>query len=139
MEQFAAYTHALVSMVGFGLITLVLGPLAAARKAKEGVASGASPTPDYTSATYRLERAHQNATETIGVFVAVTVAAILAGASPFWVNLFASLFFVSRLVHVYVHLNGIGAANNGPRTFVFVFGWAMCVLTALLALAAAFG
>ena len=136
MEQATAYGHAILSMAGFALIALVLNPIAAAAKSKEGVTAGGSPNPDYGSRTYRLWRAHMNATEMMGVFAAVTLSAILAGASPFWVNLFASLFFVSRLVHACVHIRGIGAETGGPRTVVFVFGWAMCILLALMAVAA---
>ena len=43
-----------------------------------------------------------NAIETSGPFIGATVAAILAGAAPFWVNLFASVFIVARVAVAYV-------------------------------------
>ncbi len=138
MEQFAAYGHAIVSLALVAVITLVLAPISAAEKAKLGLTAGAMPEPDYSSKAYRCWRAHLNATETIGTFAAVTVAAILAGAAPFWVNLFASLFFVARLVHAVVHVKGIGAEAAGIRTISFVFGTGMCFLLAVLAILAVF-
>lgn len=134
MNPFLAYGPALIAMAGFALLTLAIAPIAAMRKAREGVVSGASPTPDYADPTYRLFRAHLNATEIIGAFVAVIVAAMLAGAAPFWVNLFAALFLVSRIAHAATHIAGIGAPNYGPRTVLFVFGWAMCAMLAGLAI-----
>lgn len=138
MEQFAAYGHAIASLALFALIGLILNPLSAAKKAKDGVPSGALPEPDYSDPSYRWSRAYLNATEVCGLFTAVTVAAILAGASPFWVNLLASLFVVSRIIVAIVHIRGIGQANNGPRTMIFAFGFFCCVLLGLLAIGAIF-
>lgn len=138
MTQFAHYGHAIVSMAGFALLTLAIGPFAGIRKAKDGVVSGSAPTPDYANPTYRLWRAHLNATEIMGVFVAATMAAILAGAPPFWVNLAASLFFVSRIAHAVIHIAGIGAPSYGPRTFLFIFGWFMCASLAVMAIFSVF-
>ena len=134
MTGFAAYSHAIASMALFALVALALGPMAARAKAAAGVVSGAGPVPDYADPVYRLWRAYQNATEIAGVFCIAVMAAILAGAAPVLVNWLASLFLVSRLAHAFVHVRGIGAANFGPRTFLFVFGWAMCAGLALAAL-----
>jgi len=65
------------------------------------------------------------------------VAAILAGASPFWVNLLATVFLLSRLVVAFIHIRGIGAENMGPRTMIFVVGWAACLILGLMAIVAA--
>ena len=138
MNAFDAYSHAIVSIALFGLITLLLAPLSAVRKQKDGLVAGAAPASDYSNPTYRWYRAHLNASETIGVFTGMVAAAILAGAAPFWVNLAASLFLVSRIGHVIVHVGGIGPANFGPRTFLYVFGWLMCIVLGLLAIFAAF-
>ena len=138
MEPFAAYGHAIVALALFALMGLILNPLSAAKKAKDGVPSGASPEPDYSNPSYRWSRAYLNATEVSGLFTGVTVAAILAGASPFWVNLLATLFVVSRIIVAFVHIRGIGAPNNGPRTMIFAFGFFCCVLIGLLAIAAVF-
>lgn len=131
MGDFAAYGHALVSLAGVALIALILAPLSAARKAKEGIVTGGQPEGGYGSLTYRLWRAHLNTTENIGIFASVTIAAMLAGVSPLLVNWLASLYLLSRLAHTFIYIRGIGAQNFGPRTFVFVFGWLICALLAL--------
>ncbi|PJE36879.1 hypothetical protein CVM52_09905 [Pseudooceanicola lipolyticus] len=134
MTEFAEYSHALVSMALFVLMTLVMSPLTALQKSAAGLQAGEAPRADYADPVYRLNRAYLNATEMMGSFVAATGAAILAGASPFWVNLAAALFFVSRVVLLFIHLRGIGRMNTGPRSFVYAFGWACCILLALLAI-----
>ena len=138
MEQFAEYGHAIVSVAAFALIGLILSPVSAARKANEQMEPGAMPKEDYSSLTYRLCRAHQNAIEMVGLYTAVTFAAILAGASPFWVNLLASLFLASRIIMAFVHIQGIGKPQQGPRTLLYVVGWACCVVLGILAIVAVF-
>lgn len=138
MEQFAEYGHAIVAMAVFALVGLLLGPVAAARCTAAGHAPGEVPKPDYGDANYRLMRASLNAVETAALFTAVTVAAILAGASPWWVNLLASVFLVSRLAVAVIHIAGIGQPNMGPRSIVFVIGWACCVILAIMAVVAVF-
>ena len=134
MEQFAAYGHAIVAMAGTALFGLILSPLSAMRKSAIGLVPGCQPEADYTSSVYRWHRTYSNLSETMGFFVACTVAAILAGASPFWVNLFASIFFVSRLVVAFVHIQGLGKPDMSARSFTYVAGWLMCVLLALMAI-----
>lgn len=138
MVEFASYGHAIVAMALMGLMTIVLSPLSAMRKTADGLAPGATPPQDYDNATYRWHRAYANATETTGTFALVTLAAILAGAAPFWVNLFASVFVLMRLVMLAIHLRG-GKADMGARSFAYVGGALMCVLLALMAIVAVFG
>lgn len=139
MEQFADYSHAIASLALFALITLALSPMAGLARNRSGVAAGGLPEADYSNRDFRICRAYQNAAESLGAFAAVIAAAVLAGASPFWVNLFASLAVLSRLIMVYVHIKGHGAGKEpGPRTIFYVFGWAMMLLIALLAFFAAF-
>ncbi len=138
MEQFAAYGHAIVAMAGMAIFGLFLSPLSAMRKSKLGLAPGAEPTADYTSEVYRWHRAYGNLAETMGFFVACTMAAILAGANPFWVNLLASIFFISRVVLAVVHIGGIGKPDMSARSFIYVAGWLACVLLALMAIFSVF-
>ncbi|MDX1784676.1 MAG: MAPEG family protein [Roseovarius sp.] len=138
MNEFAAYGHAIVAMALMGVMTLALSPLSAMRKTAAGLAPGATPPQDYADATYRLHRAYSNAAETVGTFALVTLAAILAGAAPFWVNLYASVFFISRVVMLIIHLRG-GKADMGARSFAYVLGWLMCLLLAISAILAVFG
>ena len=134
MEQFAEYGHAIVSLVLFSGTVLALSPFSALKKQGAGLAPGGTPAEDYADPAYRLHRAYQNGAENLGVFATVTVAAILAGASPFWINLLASLVLVARIAMLFVHLRGIGKPHNGPRSVFYVAGWACMLLIGLFAI-----
>ncbi|MCX8951835.1 MULTISPECIES: MAPEG family protein [unclassified Ruegeria] len=138
MEVFAEYSHAIASVVLFTLVVLFLAPFSALAKQAKGLAPGATPEQDYADKAYRLNRAYLNGTETLPAFVTVITAAILLGVSPFWVNLLASVALVARLAMLVVHLKGIGKPSSGPRTILYVIGWACMVVIGLMALVAAF-
>ena len=138
MEQFAEYGHALISIALFAGILLALSPIIALSKDAAGVESGATPPEDYANKTYRLHRAYLNGAETLPVFIAVTLVAMIAGASPFWVNVLASLVLVSRLLMLFLHLRGIGKPHSGVRSFTYVFGWACMALLAVFGVIAVF-
>lgn len=137
MEGYAAYSHAIVSMALFVILVMVLSPITALKKTGSGLPAGGTPGNAYDDPIYRWNRAYVNATETIGAFAAATIAAILAGASPFWVNTFASVFLVARVLMLIVHVAGIKPMNMGPRTILYVVGWVCCIALAVLAIAAA--
>lgn len=139
MEPFAAYSHAIVAIAGTAILLLVMSPLSAMKKSARGLAPGATPEQDYTDPCYRWHRAYGNLAESLGAFVAVTVAAILAGASPTWVNLLASIYLVIRLVLAVVHVQGIGKPDMSLRSFIYVAGWLVCLILAVLAIFAAIG
>ena len=138
MEAFSEYGHALASVAGMVLMWAVLSPLSSIKKEKAGAEVGAAPAEDYENPAYRWYRAYMNLTETMPFFVGAVGTAMLAGASPFWVNLLASLFLVSRIAAAYVHIQGIGKKSGGPRSMLFVVGWACCIVLAILAIVAVF-
>jgi len=138
MEQFASYGHAIVALAATALFGLLLNPFTAVAKMNRGQTAGGTPAEDYSDRTYRFNRAYLNLTEIMGFFVAATMAAILAGANPSWVNWLASIFFVARLAHFFVHFAGFGPMNRGPRTFIFVIGWACCLILTIMAILAVF-
>ncbi len=134
MEPFAPYGHALVALAATAIFGLLMAPIAGMHKATLGLAPGCEPEADYSSPVYRWHRAYLNLAETMGFFAAVTVPAILAGGSPFWVNLYASVFFVSRVVMAVIHIRGLGAADTSLRSFAYALGMLMCVLLGLTAI-----
>ncbi|WP_171178287.1 MAPEG family protein [Ruegeria sp. HKCCD8929] len=138
MEGFDAYSHAIASLVIFTLIVLAMSPFSALAKQGKGLAPGATPEQDYADKAYRLNRAYLNGTETLPAFLTVTVAAILAGASPFWVNLLASLALLARILMLIIHLRGTGNPHGGVRSIFYVAGWACMAVLGLMALVAAF-
>ena len=121
--MFAPYAHALAAMAGWGLLMLVLTVLSVIGSPRARTQAGL-PARDYADPYYRRSRAFANAVEASGSFLAVTVAAILVGASPFWVNVLASVFLVARI--------GAAAAHIGtmiePLRSAF---WSVAVLCTL--------
>ena len=135
MEIFAAYSHALASLALWGVMVSVLGALSTRGRSAENRCDCGKPKRNYDDPVYRSERAFMNAVETSGPFICVAVAAVLLGASPFWVNLFASVFIVARLAMAFVHIR---TTNQPMRSAFFLVGLICLLALAILALAAAF-
>jgi len=135
MEIFAAYSHALASLALWGVMASVLGALSTRGRSAENRCDCGKPKRNYDDTVYRSERAFMNAVETSGPFISVAVAAVLLGASPFWVNLFASVFIVARLAMAFVHIR---TTNQPMRSAFFLVGLICLLALAILALAAAF-
>ncbi|WP_170516407.1 MAPEG family protein [Ruegeria atlantica] len=138
MEFFAEYGHAIASIVIFTLVLLFMSPFTALAKQSKGLAPGATPEQDYADKAYRLNRAYLNGTETLPAYLTVIVAAILMGASPFWVNLLASVALLARLIMLVVHIRGIGKPSAGLRSVLYVIAWACMVVMGIMAIVAAF-
>ena len=133
MEQFSAYGHALFSVVIWIVVVQLLSAWVGAAKAKAGVVPGATPEADYSNKVYRIHRAYENSIANLAVLTSSVVVAALAGASPFWVNLLASVAVLARIVMIYVHIQAIGKPTKGIRTAIFVFHWALILIIALMA------
>jgi uncharacterized MAPEG superfamily protein len=126
---FAPYAHAIASLGFWALLCVALIPLSVIGTARARSDSG-HPVRDYSDPVYRRHRALQNAIETSGPFVAATVAAILAGAPPFWVNLLASVFIIARYSTAITH---IVSENQPLRSATWAVG--MLCLVGLTGLA----
>ncbi len=98
MEQFAQYGHAIVAMAGLAIFQLILSPLSAMQKTRAGTGSGGPARAGLCQCHISLAPCLWQSGGIVGPFVAVTVAAMLAGANPFWVNPLASVFLVMRIV-----------------------------------------
>lgn len=136
MQQFVQYDYAIVSIAIWLLMVQLLGAAVGAAKARSGLVPGATPPADYASRLYRMHRAYQNSVDNLAMLVAAIVIAILAGAPVFWVNLFASVAVVARLVMVFIHIMGLGNAAFGLRTMTYVFHWALILAIAAMAVVA---
>ena len=128
-QSFAPYALALASLAGWALLMPVLAFLSS-HVSPRGRSDSGHPVRDYGDPAYRRSRAHLNAVENAGPYVAATVAAVLAGAPPFWVNLLAALFLVARIAMAAVH---VGTENQTLRSLCF--GASMICLLFLAALA----
>jgi uncharacterized MAPEG superfamily protein len=135
MEIFDPYSHALASLAGFAILMSVLGFLSVGGLTAENRTESGLPKRNYDDVGYRRSRAFQNAIESIGPFIAALLAAILTGGSPFWVNLFASVFLVARIATAAVH---IGTTNQGLRSATWAVGLACVLCLAIIGIKGAF-
>ena len=140
MEQFAAYGHAIVSVVIYAIITNVLNAAVGISKGNHKMAPGSSFDPaDYSNASWRLDRSYMNTVEMGGFYVAIVIAAILAGANPFWTNLLASVGLLCRIAMNLVYIRGIGAGYGGIRTGFAIIASLANIAMGVLAIIAVFG
>jgi uncharacterized MAPEG superfamily protein len=129
------YSHAIAALALWALLMLVLSMLSASGRAPEGRCACGQPKQDYADPVYRRDRAFKNAIEASGPFIAVTLAAMLIGASPFVVNLLASVFVVARLAMAVVHI----ATEIKPlRSVLWMIGFFSVIAQAVVVLLAAF-
>ncbi len=77
-----------------------------------------TPLPDWVN---RANRAHLNAVENIGPFVAVVLTAQVVGVSTSLTATCAAIYFYARLVHAIVHISGFGLFM--ARTIAFTVAW----------------
>ena len=131
MEYFAEYSHAIAALALWGLWMVYLSIQSNTGLKPDHRTESGHPKRDYASQPYRRHRAFQNAIETSPAFLATTMAAMLAGASPVSVNWLASLFLLSRVVMAFVHIR---TENQPLRSATFGIGWLMIILMAVLAL-----
>ncbi|MEP5732508.1 MAG: MAPEG family protein [Sulfitobacter sp.] len=135
MAEFEVYGHALASLALWPLIQIVLGILSNVGLNADNRCDCGLPKRDYSDKAYRHSRAFGNAIEMGGPFIAATVAAILAGAAPFWVNLLASIFIVSRIATATVHIK---TENQVLRSATWAVGMFSVVIMTIMAVRAAF-
>ncbi|KEJ89423.1 MAPEG family protein [Sulfitobacter donghicola] len=124
MENFAEYSHAIAALGFWAILVIVLTALSTMGRSPENRSASGKPVRNYSDPAYRRERAFMNAIEASGPFIAVTVGAILIGASPFKVNLFASIFIVARVAMAIVHIK----TEIQPLRSIF---WAVAMVTIL--------
>ncbi|MEL7100432.1 MAG: MAPEG family protein [Pseudomonadota bacterium] len=134
MESFAQYSHAVAAMAGFALLMTVLTALSVVGRGDDQRTASGAVRRDYANPVYRRGRALANAVESAGPFALATTAAILAGASPFWVNVLASAFLVARILMAAIH---IGTTNQPMRSLFWTVGMVCVIALAVLAVIAA--
>ncbi len=129
------YSHAIASLGGYAVLMIVLTGLSASGRTDEMRCDCGQVKRDYANAMYRKGRAHANAVESAGPFIAAVVAAIMMGAAPFWVNLFASVFLAARIVMACVH---IGTTNQPMRSLFWAISMVCVLALAVMAIWGAF-
>ena len=84
-------------------------------------------------------RTYANSTENLPAIIAAIVLAIVAGVSPFWVNLLVGIHVAARLIHWAIYYAGFGASAGGPRTMIYVLGLVANIVLVVMALWALIG
>lgn len=133
---FETYFPAIGAVALFAILTQVVAVMAGMGKTSRGLVPGAMPVADYGDWLYRTSRASGNAIETMGIFVAVVGAAILAGVDPLWVNRLAIASLVFRVGMVVTHIAGIGKPDRSVRTVFYMGSWLAHTALALASLIA---
>ena len=77
--------------------------------------------------------------KTLAQYLGYFLAAVLAGVSPFMVNLAASVGLLIRLVYTFCYLRKIGAAYGGLRTVLTVIGSVLFYIVVVMTVFAVFG
>jgi len=134
MEAFAAYNHALASLGGFALLMIVLGMVSTVGRTAENRCACGQVKRNYEDVAYRRGRAFMNAIEATGPFIAALLGAMFVGASPFWVNLFASVFLLGRIATAVVH---IGTTNEPLRSATWMVGLICTICLAVMTISGA--
>jgi prostaglandin-E synthase 1 len=133
MTTFAAEPQFKVYLICSSVLTLqmlVLGGMTAARRAKvkgfvnpedakvafdkEAKLNEGGEHPEVA----RILRAHRNLLESLPMFLALGLAAVLAGANPLGVQICCGIFTGARLLHSIVYLNAV----QPWRTVTFAIG-----------------
>ncbi|MEO0939638.1 MAG: MAPEG family protein [Pseudomonadota bacterium] len=134
MEAFAEYGHAIAALAGFALLMTVLTALSVVGRGEDQRTASGAVKRDYANPVYRRSRALGNAVESAAPFAMATLAAILAGASPFWVNVLASTFLAARVLMAVVH---IGTTIEPLRSIFWTVGMVCVIALAVLGVLAA--
>ncbi|MEM1361031.1 MAG: MAPEG family protein [Pseudomonadota bacterium] len=136
VDSIAPYGLALISLGLFVILAQSLSAVSAVARSKAGYGPGEVPPVNYADRVYRTCRAYQNSVDNIGPFAAAVAAAILAGAAPILVNLFSAVAILARLGFAYVYFQGIGPADQGPRSILYVVNSVMTIALAVIAILA---
>ena len=75
---------------------------------------------DHSKLSFRALRTFQNSAESLPAFLAALLVAIVAGASPAFVNVAAGIYLLARIAFWAIYYSGIGKVTGGPRTMSFV-------------------
>ncbi len=131
----AAYSTALAALMLLILAVLVQAFLAGVIGLNKsgGELPGVPLQGNHANLNFRVLRTYGNSVENLPVFTATLLLAIIASASPKWVNALAAIHVAFRLLFWGVYYSGIGKVAGGPRTIAYVLGWftnlALAVIT----------
>ena len=131
------YQPAILSLIVLTLIVLLqsfVGAFFGFVKGKD--IPGAPPKGGHDDIGFRALRCYQNGVENLPAFAAALLVAIVAGASASLVNMLAIGHLALRVIYSGVYYAGIGKPAGGARSLLYVLGWLVNVVLAVVALLA---
>ena len=115
-ELLVPYGPALAAWLGLGAACLVQALVADVAAIRAHHTPGMPVTGGHDDFLFRATRAQANTNESLSVFVVLSLAGILLGASPWWTNRLAWGFAVGRFGHMlayYADLRSLRSASFG--------------------------
>lgn len=89
----------------------------------------------HANLSFRAVRTYQNSAESLPMFIAALLAAIVVGASPAVVNTASVIYVIARLLFWWIYYAGIGRSAGGPRTMIYVVSLIANAVIAVVAVA----
>lgn len=133
-EFLVPYGPALGAYVCVGALYIVQALVADVTAIRTRHTPGMPVTGGHDDFLFRSVRAQANTNENLPVFVILSTAAILLGASPWWTNRLAWGFAVARLAHMLAYYADLRLARSASFTASFA-----CVVGLLITAIAARG
>lgn len=128
-----SYQPAVVALVVLCLAVLVQSFLAGILGlAKSDEVPGRPLKGDHPDFSFRVLRTYGNSTENLPAFGFTLLAAILVGAPASWVNWLAGIHVALRMVYWFAYYKGLTPVGGGPRSLIYVAGWAANLVLALV-------
>ncbi len=115
MLELQAYIPTLYALGGAGALLVALLLIADFAAIRARHPAGTPIPPDFSRFYYRAARAHANMNESIAAFACFAVVGVASAAPPFWLNLFAWIYFAGRVAHMLAYYANLKA----PRSTAF--------------------
>lgn len=115
MAQIEMYNITILTIGIVGLLSLVQLLLADLSAIKQKHTPGYPIKPDHDNFLFRASRAHSNLNESISIFILFALFGILSSCSPYWLNVFSSIYLVSRILYASFYLANLKL----PRSLIF--------------------
>ncbi|MEP2662194.1 MAG: MAPEG family protein [Marinomonas sp.] len=134
LPPLANYQLSFAVLAALSLSTLVQNFLTALAFQTEEQTPGMPLNFGHSKLSFRVLRTYSNSTESLPAFGWALLVAVIAGASPSFVNWLAGIYFVFRMAFWAIYYSGVGKIAGGPRTMAFVGGLVTNIVLAITAL-----
>lgn len=136
-ELVTTYDLTIISLAALAIIVLLQSFLGAVFGLVLGPSvPGEVPEGSHSNFGHRALRTYQNSVENLPAFAVAAIAAMLAGADPWTVNVLSASYVGTRVLYWAVYYGNVGAHAGGPRTLLYIIGMTLNFALAIFALLA---